>query len=89
MSERLTINVKRIGSRYIAVLRLDGAIYDKAACELRVDIGCICRDMLRWYDKMGGTSAWAKSARRRHIWNPQGRVWNRLQLEAEKPRKKA
>lgn len=78
-----TIKVTRIGKRWHARLfHPDGRIIDEMACVLRDDIGWICREMLRWYDKAGWLplSRHAMSARRRHNTPRNGQVWYRNQL---------
>lgn len=71
----LSLNVKFIKNRWSAILYLNGKIIDKMACSNKKDIGFICREMLRWYDKMGGISDWAKAARYRQKEGPVGQVW--------------
>lgn len=74
-SALLGVGVTRIGNRWVGVLTVNGKEYDRMACALKSDIGWMCREMLRWYDKLGGNSAWAKSARRRQSGRPSGKVW--------------
>jgi hypothetical protein len=69
-----------MGSRWIGTLTVKGKIMDSTACALKRDIGWMCREMLRWYDKLGGTSKWAKSARRRQTSGPSGKIWYRKDL---------
>ena len=73
----LSVKVTRIGKRWVATLTVGGKEYDRMACGLKSDIGWICREMLRWYGKLGGNSAWAASARRRQKGRPIGKVWYR------------
>ena len=60
------------------------------ACEDKEDIGYICRTMMRWHDKCGGTSSYASSSRDRLSdteKNPprrRGKIWYRGQLESMK-----
>ena len=76
----LEIKVTKIRNRWHARL-LDGTnILDEMACAHRCDIGWISREMLRWYDKLGGTSLFAHAARYRQTSKPEGRVWWRRQL---------
>jgi hypothetical protein len=86
--EILGVTVTRMGRRWIATLTVKGKAYDKMACALKADIGWMCREMLRWYDKLGGCSKWAASARRRQRGKPQGRVWSFTELHDEKRVKK-
>lgn len=71
------IKVTKIKNRWHARLWLDKKLIDEMACEDRMDIGWICREMLRWYDKLGGSSIYAKLARKRHNLTPTpiGKVW--------------
>ena len=76
----LNIKVTRIGNSWHARLLSDGKVIDEMACEMRSDIGWICREMLRWQDKLGyhGTDwQFASAARhRQHTAKTNGRVWN-------------
>lgn len=71
----LDIKVTRIANRWHARLLVDGEMRDEMACELRCDIGWICREMLRWFDKVEGCSAFAAAARDRQKERPVGRIW--------------
>jgi hypothetical protein len=66
-------------------------IYDEMACTQRIDIGYICRTMLRWFDKCGGMSKFAERARHRLNTKPpfgfQGKVFYRDELETQRLRK--
>jgi len=70
-----------MGKRWVGRLTVDGKEYNRMACALKSDIVWMCREMLRWYDKLGGDSAWARSARRRQGGGPSGKVWTRIALE--------
>jgi hypothetical protein len=70
-----TIKITKINNRYHARLIVDGVVHDEMACSLRCDIGWISREMLRWYDKLGGDSKFAKAARKRQTEKPEGKVW--------------
>ena len=48
------------------------------------DIGLICREMLAWYDKTGGSSEYASKARSRYSGPYTGKVWYQNHLEMEK-----
>lgn len=73
----LDISVRHIGNRYSAQLKDHGKIIDHMMCESKRDIGWICREMLRWFCKLGGDSKWARSARTRQNTSPPpaGKVW--------------
>lgn len=65
MIDKTDIKVTRIGKWWHARLLLNGKVYDEMACSNRRDIGAICREMLRWVDKMGWNSPHADRARHR------------------------
>lgn len=75
MEEKLKIKVTKIGSLWHARLSEDNRVISEYACECKEDIGWICREMLRWFDKLGGISKFASAARSRQIGAPRGRVW--------------
>ena len=80
MSE-LKIKVTRIDKRYHSRLLMNDKVIDEMACQLKCDIGYISREMLRWFDKMGGhDDGFASGARRRHIKGHKGKIWYRNQL---------
>jgi hypothetical protein len=98
--EYLKVKVTCINGRHHARLsqtierndRPAGHVLDEMACEDKRDVGYICRQMLRWHDKCGGTSRFA-SATRVRMWNrdkhptadlPLGRIYNSRQLREEK-----
>ena len=78
----MKIKVTRINNRYHARLTQDDVILDEMACSDKQDIGWICREMLRWQDKLGNTTAWTFSARERHNSDPKpiGKIWYKNQL---------
>ena len=78
--EEPRIKVTRIGNRWHARLLLDESVIDEMSCELKCDIGWICREMLRWYSKIGGVSLLAESARNRQTAAPTGKVRYRFRL---------
>ena len=61
----IDIKVTRIGKFWHARLFLNGKLYDEMACSNRMDLGKICRIMMRWLDKTGGGNKWTERARRR------------------------
>lgn len=75
----LSIKVTRINNRFHARLYQEDKVIDEMACELKCDIGWICREMLRWFDKNGGVSRWAMNARKRQD-NHKGSIWYKNQL---------
>jgi len=74
------IKVTKIANRWHARMTIEGTVRDEMACELRCDIGWICREMLRWHQKMGGESAFANAARRRQTGAAKGRIWRQRDL---------
>lgn len=75
------IKVTKIKNRWHARLLVADKVYDEMACEVRSDIGYICKTMLRWYDKTGGCSKFAHAARQRlNKCFPTGRIWYRAHL---------
>lgn len=83
------IKVTKIGKRWHARMIVAGEIRDEMACALRIDIGWICREMLRWHDKVGGSSLFAAAARQRQVGCPKGRVWWRGELRGTPARNTA
>lgn len=79
-----TIVVTKIKNRWHSRLYYKGKVMDEMACQLRIDIGYICRTMMRWFDKTGGMSLHAKASRRR-LNEPgttlYGKIWYYNQLK--------
>ena len=78
------IKVTKIKNRWHARMIIDDVVRDEMACENRVDIGWICREMLRWFVKGGGRSEFASAARKRQQSGAQGQVWYYGELEKSK-----
>ena len=77
----MEIKVTRIKNRFHARLYVNGKVFDEMACTEKKDIGFICREMLRWYDKgLGPHSDFASAARSRQTPRPPGKIWYRLAL---------
>lgn len=80
--EQLTeIKVTKIGSRWHARLFDRGVVHSEMACAERQDIGYICRQLNRWYDKCGGLCKAADATRTRmqkqtNFAGPIGRIWH-------------
>lgn len=76
------IKVTRINDRWHGRLYYDGACIDEMACECQEDIGVICKEMLRWFDKLGGESIYADKARHRKssYRDPVGKIWYKKDL---------
>jgi hypothetical protein len=64
--EPLTTKLTRIGNWWHCQVFANGKLYDELRCDTKADIGWCFREIMRWYDKMGGCSKWASSARKRH-----------------------
>lgn len=75
------IKVVKIANRWHARMVIGTVVQDEMACEQRCDIGWISREMLRWSEKMGGSSAFAAAARKRQTPAPIGRIWWKKDLK--------
>ncbi len=75
----LSLSIKFIKDRYSAILYVNGKKHSGLACENKQDIGYICRDLLRWYSKLGGVSEWAESSRnsQRNRPGPIGKIFHK------------
>ncbi|QXO12160.1 hypothetical protein pEaSNUABM44_00490 [Erwinia phage pEa_SNUABM_44] len=86
------VKVTKIKNKYHARLFVNGILSDEMACSLRSDIGWICREMMRWCDKLGAGNAHTTSARRRHNEDasPRGKVYyyNEIQNNIQKHKAK-
>ena len=60
------VTVRCINGRYHVRILLDGVVNQEAVCESKLDIGWTARSLLRWEDKCGNISDFARSARERH-----------------------
>ncbi len=80
MDNKTEIKVTSINGWFHCRLFVDDKLFAEEACELREDIGLICRLMLRDADKFYGVwNDHTQSARRRLnekqiSWNPKGRT---------------
>lgn len=71
----LSIKVTNINNQYHARLFLGDKIIDEMSCCEKIDIGWICREMLRWYDKsFYPYSKFASKSRERQSSSPIGKV---------------
>ena len=61
------IKVTFLGKGYgIRLFKPDGVtIHDESFVKTRLEVGPACRELLRWYDKMGSPSRYADKARHR------------------------
>jgi hypothetical protein len=75
------VKVTKIKARWHARVLVDGKVHSEMACANREDIGYICRDLLRWFHKLGGVSEFAYASRRRrnkstNMTGPTGKIWH-------------
>ena len=71
----MNIKVTQINGNFHARLFEQEKILDEMACNLKCDIGWICREMLRWQDKLGNCNEQTKFARSHQHGYPIGKVW--------------
>lgn len=64
-TEILTIKVTKINEIYCIRLIEDDRIIDERSCESKRKVGPTCRDMIKWYDKLGGCNKMASKSRDR------------------------
>lgn len=86
----LDIKVTRIDGRYHARLRLNEKTLSEWACRERQDIGYICYELMRWFDKVDSIfypdvdGKYASETRRRFgtrkYRQPVGKVWGPAEL---------
>ena len=79
--EQNLITVTKIKARWHARLTANGVLHSEMACAKREDIGYICRELSRWYDKCGGMSEEAHATRERmgkltNATGPVGKIWH-------------
>jgi len=84
------VRVTKINKRWHSRLIYKYKVVDELACQCSEDIGLICKEMLRWFNKMGNDSDYADKARHRQstVRAPKGKIWYRPMLEAEKAKLK-
>lgn len=67
MNEPLTTKVTRLGNGWYGCrLYNNGVLIDEVRVPNRSDISAAMKDMLRWFDKMGGDSNMAHASRHRN-----------------------
>ena len=76
------IKVTKINKRWHARLYFDDKVVDEMACNCSEDIGFICKEMLRMFQKMGGNSQYADKARHRKstVRSPASKIYSRINL---------
>ena len=79
----LDIKVTKINGRWHARLLEGTKVNSEMACARREDVGYICRELLRWYDKCSGSSTYAGKSRERLNTketnirtSPLGKIWH-------------
>lgn len=77
MTEKLRFKVTFIKDRYHVSLLENDLLINEMACKLKIDIGWCTKEMLRWYDKLGGESIMASASRDRNKQTrlPTGKIW--------------
>lgn len=88
-TEAPAIKVTKIRNRWHARLLYGSRVRDEMACECQQDINWICRELLRWDSKMGGTSKFSDVGRHKFRAQPIGKVWYGVQLADERTKRKA
>lgn len=66
----MEIKVTRINGEFHARLFEGERLLDEMSCKNKSDIGWICREMLRWQDKLGNSNSWTTKARERQNETP-------------------
>jgi hypothetical protein len=74
MKEDYEIKVTNINKKYHARLLNNKVVINEMSCDLKEDIGYICREILRWACKMGSIDKFASSARERQTTSPKGKI---------------
>ena len=82
----LDIRVTKIGNRWHARLVKGDIVLDEMACSERVDIGWICREIMRWADKGFDQDEFTSASRYRHNKDsqPVGKIWYQPALNRSK-----
>lgn len=71
--ESLEVKVTNINGVYHARVIENGKVLDEMSCTETTSIGWMCREMLRWQDKLGNHTAFTSASRKRHNENDGGR----------------
>jgi hypothetical protein len=74
------IKITHIGKRWHACLYHNNILIDEMACELKVDINIICKELLRWYNKIGDSSSMDRNNVRLEA---EGKIWYQQSLKLE------
>lgn len=75
MITEFDIKVTKINKRFHCRLYWKDKVINEVACDLRSDIGYVCRDMLRTVDKCGMGDAFTHAARMRNLAGPNGKIY--------------
>lgn len=78
--------VTKIKDRWHCRLYVGKNILNEMAVKHSEDIGLACKEMLRWFDKLGGVSQYANKARYRQstVRAAVGKIWSQIELNEEK-----
>lgn len=71
-----SIKVTKINDNFHARLKKGSKIISEMACKSKQDIGFICRELLRWEDKMGGDKFTSSARNRQNNNEPVDKIWN-------------
>jgi hypothetical protein len=84
------IKTTRINDRWHCRLYCGNRVIDEMACDSSIDIGWVCRELLRWFNKIGDTTDYSHSARVRQnsARPPIGKIWYSNALERERENRK-
>ncbi len=70
-----TIKVTKINNNFHARLFKNSIIIKEMACSHKQDIGFICREMMRWEDKLNGGDKYTAFSRKNQTTNI-GKYWS-------------
>ncbi len=88
--ENLRTKTTFINKKFYVRLLENDLVINEMACRLKIDVGYCCKFMLRWYDKLGGSSKLANASRHRftkgiHKYSavPYGKIWYEKDLRSK------
>jgi hypothetical protein len=84
--EKLRTKSTFIKDKFYVRLLEDDYVINEMACKDKVDITWCCNYMLRWFDKLDGSSKMASASRSRWYKNkykPTGKIWHEKDLRRE------
>ena len=68
------VKVTNLNGWYHARYFVDDQVKSEWRCQDKIDITWMCREMLRWRDKLGHTTPFTSAARKRQTGKPVGKV---------------